>query len=425
MDSGSQAPSDAASNGANDAMADGSGPGTDGGAVTSDSGTSDDGGPSVWVGTWSTSDQLVELNSTMNNNPPGELTNATLRQNVYVSIGGGTLRLRMSNQYGNAPVTMNSVHVAVSTGASSIDTSTDTAVSFSGSASLTLAAGASAMSDPFTFTLAPLATVAITIAFGTAPPSTMQGLTGHPGSRTTSYLQSGSMVSAATLPSAMTTAHWYYIEGIDVMAPASAGAIVTLGDSLTDGRGSDTDMNDRWPDDLNRRLQMGTATPPVAVLNAGIGGNAVVSGGLGPTAAQRFPTDVLGQSSARWLIVFEGVNDIGAAGTPTIASNLITAFGSFITQAHAQGMKAYGIPITPFGGSMYDSAGSQAARTTVNDWIRTSGQYDAVIDLESVVADPANPTNLLATYDSGDHLHLNAAGYQAMATAIQLTLFGR
>jgi lysophospholipase L1-like esterase len=409
-----------------DAAADATQESDAGADVTSaDSGgpSSDDGG--AWVGTWSTSDQLVELNSTMNNNPPGELTSATLRQIVYVSIGGSTLRLRMSNAYGNAPVVMNSVHVALSTGGGAIDTTTDTPVTFSGGASLTLAAGASAMSDPFSFSLAPLANVAITIAFGMAPPSTMQGITGHPGSRTTSYLLSGSMVSAASLPGALTTQHWYYIQGIDVMAPASAGAVVTLGDSLTDGRGSDTDMNDRWPDDLNRRLQMDGGTPPVAVLNAGIGGNAVVAGGLGPTASQRFPVDVLGQSGARWLIVFEGVNDIGAGGTPAIANNLITAFGQFITQAHAQGIKAYGIPITPFGGSMYDSAGSQAARGTVNDWIRTIAPYDAVIDIDAVVRDPNNQNNLLAAYDSGDHLHMNAAGYQAMAAAIQLSLFGR
>jgi lysophospholipase L1-like esterase len=365
------------------------------------------------------------MNSTMNNNPPGELSNNTLRQNVYVSIGGGTLRLRLSNAYGNASVTMNSVHVAVSKGGSTIDTTTDTALSFGGKASVTIAAGATAMSDPFSFSLAALATVAITIDFGTAPPSTAQGITGHPGSRETSYLQTGNAVSTASLPNAMTTQHWYYIQGIDVMAPSSAGAIVALGDSITDGRGSDTDMNDRWPDDLNRRLQMGAATPRVSVLNEGIGGNAVVSGGLGPTATLRFASDVLGQSGARWLIVFEGVNDIGANGTTTIANNLIAAFGQFITQAHSHGLKAYGIPITPFGGSMYDSAGSQAARTTVNNWIRTSSSYDGIIDLDSIVRDPNNQSNLLPSYDSGDHLHLNAAGYQAMANAIQLSLFGR
>jgi lysophospholipase L1-like esterase len=360
----------------------------------------------------------------MNNNPPAELTNNTLRQNVYVSIGGSTLRLRLSNAYSTASITMNSVHVALSKGGSTIDTTTDTAVSFGGKSSITIAPGGTAMSDPFTFSLASLATVAITINFGTAPPISAQGITGHPGSRETSYLQTGNAVTTATLSTTNSTQHWYYIQGLDVMAPSTAGAIVALGDSLTDGRGSDTDMNDRWPDDLSRRLQMGSGAP-VAMLNEGIGGNAVVTGGLGPTATSRFMSDVLGQSGARWLIVFEGVNDIGATGTTTIANNIISAFGQFITQAHAKGLKAYGIPITPFGGSMYDSAGSQAARTTVNTWIRTMAQYDAVIDIDSIVRDPANQNNLNPSFDSGDHLHMNPAGYQAMVNAIQLTLFGR
>ena len=172
---------------------------------------------------------------------------------------------------------------------------------------------------------------------------------------------------------------------------APAAAIVTLGDSLTDGRGSTTNGNDRWPDDLSRRLRATAATARVAVLNQGIGGNAVVSGGLGPTAMERFPRDVLEQSGVRWLIVFEGVNDIGAAsGSGKMAArSLINAFGGFIDAAHARKIRVYGVPITPFAGSFYDSPDHQTARRMVNDWIRTSGRFDAVIDLDAAVRDPA------------------------------------
>jgi lysophospholipase L1-like esterase len=394
------------------------GGGDGGGGSDSSQATGGDGSGTVWVGTWANGPQLTE---TTNLPPAPGLTGNTLRQEVYLSIGGSQLRVRLSNLYGDGPVTMNSVHVAASLGAGAINTTTDTALAFSGAPSVTIAAGDAVMSDPLPFALAPLSKLAITIAFGSTP----AGITGHPGSRTTSYLKAGNAVTAQSLAGSASTAHWYYITGVDVMADPTAGAIVAFGDSITDGRGSTNDANDRWPDDLSRRLQAGGAMPPVAVLNLGIGGNAVLSGGLGPTAVQRFASDALGQSGARWLILLEGVNDIGAATDQTVATGLITTFGQFIDMAHGQGLRAYGVPILPFGGSMYDSADHQTARTTVNTWIRTSGRFDAVIDLDPVVADPSNPTNLLAAYDSGDHLHPNPAGYQAMAAAIDLSLFGR
>jgi lysophospholipase L1-like esterase len=205
--------------------------------------------------------------------------------------------------------------------------------------------------------------------------------------------------------------------------------VVTLGDSLTDGRGSTTNGNDRWPDNLARRLLTNAPTREVAVLNQGIGGNAVVSGGLGPTAVSRFARDVLSQPGARWVIVLEGVNDVGGAPAgqgPTVANNLASAFRQFVEGAHAQRMKAYGVPLLPFGGNaLYDRPERQAARAAVNDWIRTSRTFDAVIDLDAVVRDPANPLALLAAYDTGDHLHLTPAGYQAMANAVDLALFER
>jgi lysophospholipase L1-like esterase len=371
-----------------------------------------------WVGTWTAGPQRTEPG----NLPPAPgLRGNTLRQVVFVSLGGSRIRVRLSNAYGDGPVTMASVRVAASKGGGTIDRSTDTALQFSGSPSVTIPAGSSLWSDPVSFALAPLASIAVTMAFADTPAA----VTGHPGSRATSYVQAGDASASASMAAAATAAHWYYLTGIDVTADASAGAVVVLGDSLTDGRGSTTDGNSRWPDDLSRRLQAGAASPPVSVLNEGIGGNAVLSGGLGPPAVERFASDVLGQSGARWLIVLEGVNDIGGTTDPTVASRLVAAFGRFIDQAHTNGLRVYGVPILPFGGSMYDSAAHEAARQTVNAWIRTSGRFDAVIDLDSIVRDPAKKNSLTPSFDSGDHLHLTPAGYEAMADAIDLSLFGR
>jgi lysophospholipase L1-like esterase len=200
---------------------------------------------------------------------------------------------------------------------------------------------------------------------------------------------------------------------------------VTLGDSLTDGRGSTTDGNDRWPDDLARRLTTNAPTAGVAVVNMGIGGGGIFTG-LGPAAVVRFDRDVLNQSGVRWVIVFEGVNDIGTGpdtGSPALATNLIAAYTQFINKAHARNMLAYGATITPFGGNTYFTTAHEAARQTVNTWIRTNNLYDAFLDFDAVVRDPSTKTNLLSIYDFGDHLHLNPAGYQALADSINLTLF--
>jgi lysophospholipase L1-like esterase len=381
-----------------------SGDGAGGGAIES------------WVGTWACGPQLTE---TSNLPPAPGLAENTLRQFVYVSIGGSKLRVRLSNEFGDGPVTMRSVHIAAATTGDGVDVATDQALRFSGAAEVTIPAGEAVWSDPFDFALAPLTRVGISIALGAVP----AGITGHPGSRTTSYLVAGDAMSSATLAGAAATDHWYYITGIDVAADDTMGALVILGDSLTDGRGSTTNGNDRWPDALSRRLRADAATANVAVLNQGIGGNAVLSGGLGPTALQRFARDVLRQSGVRWLIVFEGVNDIGGATATSVAQNLINAYSQFIDMAHARGIRVYGAPLTPIAGSSYDTAAHEADRQTVNTWIRTIGPFDAVIDLDAAVSDPANPAALLPTYDSGDHLHLNPAGYQQLADTIDLALF--
>jgi lysophospholipase L1-like esterase len=280
-------------------------------------------------------------------------------------------------------------------------------------------AGESVFSDTCNFNLAPLSDLAVTIEFGGTSPA----VTGHPGSRTTSYLQGGDRVSAPDLPDAAKTEHWYILTGIDVEADPSSAAIVTLGDSITDGRGSGTDRNDRWPDNLARHLQSAKTTADIAVLNAGIGGNCVLRGGLGPPALARFNRDVLAQSGVRWLIVLEGVNDIGGSRDTSVATNLTAAYDKMIELAHAHHIRVYGATILPFGGSFYDRPGHEAAREAVNDWIRTGGKFDAVVDFDAAMRDPQNPSRLLPTADSGDHLHPNEAGYKAMADAIDLKLF--
>jgi lysophospholipase L1-like esterase len=377
----------------------------------------DPGNPSpLWVGTWATGPQLTEPN----NLPPAPgLANNTLRQKVLVTLAGNRVRLLLSNGFGNAPVTFNAVRIARAGAASAIEPSTERALLFGGSPSVTIPAGQTQLSDPLDYSLEALSQLAITLQFGNVPTD----VTGHPGSRTTSYIMPGNAVSAASMPQAVTTDHWYFITGIDVEVTAPSAAVVTLGDSITDGRGSTTNGNDRWPDQLARRLQSNATTRPVAVLNMGIGGNQVVSGGLGPTAVARYQRDVLEQRGVRWVIVLEGVNDIGNSSDAGIADRLISAYEGFIDAAHARDIRVYGAPILPFGGNGYGTPAHEAARQAVNAWIRTSGRFDAVIDLDAAVRDPANPNQLLRAYDSGDFLHLSPAGYQAMANAIDLALF--
>jgi lysophospholipase L1-like esterase len=368
----------------------------------------------TWIGTWASGQQLTE---SQNNPPSPYLANNTLRQVVHATLGGSRIRVQFSNKYSSGPVTINSAHIAVSTSGSAINTSTDTALTFGGSASVTISAGQEIYSDAVNFNVTPLSNLAVSIYFGSASSTSV---TGHPGSRMTSYIQTGNAVSAASLPSAATTEHWYILSRIDLWLDDSYGCVVTLGDSITDGRGSTTNGNNRWPDNLASRLHADPDTIKVGVINQGIGGNCVVSGGLGPTAVARFDHDVVGQPGVKWVIILEGVNDIGGNQT---AANLTNAFQQFVNKAHAANILAYGVPILPFGGSSYDTTAHRSVRTSVNNWIRTSGQFDAVIDLDAAVRDPANPERLLAAYDSGDHLHLNVAGYQQMANAINLDLF--
>src|SRR5215831_7080538 len=282
------------------------------GGVAGTAGTAGAGGTATtkWVGTWTASPYYDS-----GNQPPASLSNSVLRQVAHVSLGGSQIRVLFSNLGGNGPVTISSAHIALCRATpavdSTIDTTTDKALAFSGSASVTIAQGQETWSDPIAFTVPNQGNITITTAFGSVPTSVV----GHSGSRTTSYLQTASSnVTAASMTSAMTFQHWYYISGIDVMADASAMGIVAIGDSITDGRGTDNDRNNRWTDIMAKDIQANAATANVSTMNQGIGATNLV-GTAGTAAQARFARDVLGQSGVRYAIVFDGVNDIGGGAT--------------------------------------------------------------------------------------------------------------
>jgi lysophospholipase L1-like esterase len=260
--------------------------------------------------------------------------------------------------------------------------------------------------------------------------------TGHPGSRATSYFVHGDFVGAANLIDAKHVDHWYQVSEVDVLVPPGAASIVALGDSITDGHGATTNRNDRWTDVLAQRLQASPDTRSIGVVNEGIGGNHLLTDGLGPNALARVDSDVLGPAGARWAVVFEGVNDLGGlarmgevapAEHSAQVRRMLQAYEQIVARAHAHGLRVLGATITPYAGSDYYHPGplSEADRQTVNAWIRAAGHFDAVIDFDSVVRDPEHPDRLLPAFDCGDHLHPSPAGYRAMGEAVSLSLFAQ
>ena len=372
-----------------------------------------------WVGTWATAPQLVE---TSNMPPSPGLTNNSLRQVVRVSIGGDTLRVRFSNEFSTSSVTMKSVQIAVSTGGNTINVATNKELKFNGTSEVTMNAGVAVTSDPIAFNLTPRMDVAITIYYG----QTSTTVTGHPGSRTTSYIIAENTTTTTDFTGAVTTDHWYNINVIDVLAPSTAACVAILGNSITDGRGSTTNMQNRWPDVFSEALLRDSSTQHEGVLNLGIGGNSVLSGGLGPTGISRYDRDILNQQGVRWAIVFEGVNDIGgvrsASAATTTANNLITAYKQMIVKAHTKNIRIYGGTILPFKGNSYYNQYSEVCRNTVNQWIRTKGNYDGCIDFDKTMRNPQDTTRLVSTYQN-DGLHPDAAGYKTMGESIDLNLF--
>jgi len=383
----------------------------------------------VWTGSWAASQQLPEPQNSL---APDDLCDATLRQIVHLSAGGSAIRLHLSNAFGTQTLHLASVHVArpVSAASAKIDPASDRAVTFSCRPDVIIPAGADYLSDPVAFPVPPLSDLAVSIHYDEAPASQ----TGHPGSRATSYLVHGDAAAAADMADAKKFDHWYQLAGVDVAG--GAGAIVALGDSITDGHGATTNGNDRWTDVLAQRLQANEATRSIGVLNEGIGGNHLLTDGLGPNVLARFNRDVQAQPGVRWVIVLEGVNDLGGLtrlsdppqeAHAAFVRRVLASYEQIVARAHNAHLRVIGGTILPYTDSDYyhPPASNEADRQLINAWIRAAGHFDAVVDFDKALADPARPNHLNPAYDSGDHLHPSAAGYRVMGELIPASLFAR
>jgi lysophospholipase L1-like esterase len=343
---------------------------------------------------------------------------------VHTSAGGRRLRVRVSNTFGSTPLAIASVHVAIRSEGAAIVKGTDRTVSFNGSPSVTIPPGALVVSDAVTLAVPALTDIAVSMFLtGNAGPATSHNFNGL------SYLAAGDMTATEdATPFTATFESWFFLTEVEVLREKPADAIVTLGDSLTDGAGSTPDTNSRWPDELARRLAAHHRR--MAVLNQGISGNRLLSDvfSFGPNALSRYDRDVLAQTGAAFVIVLEGINDIGnSSPAGEVSANDITAgLRQLAIRAHARDLKIIGATLTPFEGTTipgFFSEEGELKREAVNAFIRSTNLFDGVIDFDKVVRDPTQPTRLLPAYDSGDHLHPNDAGYKAMGDAIDLSLF--
>ena len=375
--------------------------------------------PGSWVVSWG-----VALQHSENDDDP-DLSGATLRQSIRVTLGGEQARLTLSHEYGRGPLHVADLAVARPedgrAGTAGIEPGSSVPVTFDGGVGVVVTPGRRVTSDAFPLPVAARENLTVTMRF--APGQRLDGLTGHPGSRTTSHVApAGDPVDRPRLQAAVPTPHWYVLAALEVPGPAPVA--VFLGDSLTDGRGSTTDGNDRWPDQLLDRLDLSG----VGFVNQAAGGNRVLNDGLGPNALARLDRDVLAHSGVSWLIVFEGVNDIGmadatAAAQRAVGDELVAAYADIIDRAHGQGLRVYGATITPFGGHGYDDPAGlrEQTRARVNAWIRDS--FDAVLDFAAAVRDPGDARRVRAELHDGDGLHLNPAGYAALAATVPPELF--
>jgi lysophospholipase L1-like esterase len=381
-----------------------------------------------WVGTWASAQMLVDGPDLS----ADDFRDGTLRQVVHISAGGSRIRVRLSNAFGTAPLQIQMVHVAkpASVVNCRVDASTDKSLRFSGNTAVTIPPGADYLSDPIDYPVAPLTDLTVTMYLET--PSLHQ--TGHIAAHTTSCLGLRNLVSAADMPDAKKFQHWFYLAGVDVESPPDAAAVVTLGDSITDGTASTLNGNDRWPDVLAARLQAGAATRHWSVLNVGIGGNHMLTDGVGPNALARLDRDVLAQPGVRAVIVFEGVNDLGGwtrngpiskEEHDVLVARLIASYEQVIERAHASGLTVIGATILGYQGAAnyHPDAANLADWQRVNDWIRQPGHFDAVVDLDKATAGPAHPGRMSPTTGSADNLHPGPAGYTMMGDAFPLSLF--
>lgn len=398
-----------------------------GGCATAPGTASDPG--QHWVASWGTAQMLPE---TANELPAADWRDASIRQVVHLSLGGSQVRVRLSNAYGTAPLLVDAASVAraVAPGRAAIDAATLQALTFDGRSAVTIPAGAEYYSDPVSIEVPAGADLAISLHF-TGEPARQ---TSHSGARASSFLAAGNRTADADWPGAATVTRWFAIADVDVLAPRAAGALVAIGDSITDGYGVTTDGNDRWTDVLAARLRRDNV--PIGTVNAGIGGGRMLKDGLGPNLVSRFDRDVLGRAGVAHALVLIGVNDLGnlhrntpdlPADRRQLLADLRLAHRQLASRARARGVCLIGATVTPYVGSDYyhPEPANEADRQELNAWIRDAGVFDAVVDFDAALRDPAQPQRLAPQYDSGDHLHPSLAGYRAMADAVTLEMLRR
>lgn len=359
--------------------------------------------------------------------------NQTLREIVHTSIGGQTVRVRLSNAYGKETVEIGAAHIALSANKAEIVAGSDHVLTFSGQTTIAIPPNAVVVSDPVKLNVPAAKDVAISLF---VPKTTLAGGI-HYASQQTTYIGGGDLTGLGSMADASTVESWVFLSDLDVMAPDTASTLVAFGDSITDGAKSTTDANRRWPNFLAARLSARPGHAEIGVLDAGIGGNRILHDAatnirFGVNALARFDRDVLSQPGTRYVVVLEGINDLGHAGPTTLRSEVVSAkeiiagLQQMAERAHENGLTIFGATLTPFEGTIYPgyfSPEKEVKRKAVNEWIRTGKAFDGVIDFDKAVRDPNHPDRMLAAYDSGDHLHPNDAGYKAMADCIDLSLF--
>jgi lysophospholipase L1-like esterase len=382
-----------------------------------------------WVGTWA----AAPFSGSDVHSDIGKATylqyghaDTTFREIVHVSIGGSSVRVVLSNEFGVEPLTVSAGQIAISAGGSEIDLSSAKMLAFAGRSSIVISPGASAISDPADIQIPPFANVAISLF---VPAQPMSHVSVHDMAAQTNYEVSGNVVGAKKLDAATEIYCWPFLKGIDVKAGGDNASIVALGDSITDGHESTRNANARWPDVLAHRLQANKKTAQLSVLNEGIGANRVLHDDLGPSALARFDRDVLAQTGVKYLIILEGINDIGRAIQPKTSTDIISAenltagLSQLAERAHTHGIKVIAATLTPIPINDALNANRESMRQAVNQWIRTTNEFDVIVDFDKVTRDPANPMAFLPGYDSGDHVHPSDAGYKAMGDAIDLKVF--
>ena len=385
--------------------------------------------PSAWIGSWTASPQPVwGPDFTFPTNIPATLHDQTIRQVARISLGGQRIRIVLSNEYGSQPLVIGAAHIALADAGSAIVTGTDRPITFGGKDSSIVPPGAPLVSDPVDLAVAPLSTLAVSIFL----PKETQATTFHWDGRQTAYLVKGNQVAAKRIDPDTTTDARIFLSGIEVEAATSAGAVVVIGDSITDGNGAAIDANSRWPDFLASRL----APRNVAVLNAGISGARLLGDRMGVNALARFDRDVLSEPQIKTVIILIGINDISWPGTAfdphgirPSADVLISGYRQLVVRAHGRGIRVVGATLTPFEGALpgtpldnYYQTDKEDLRQKINAWIRVSGEFDAVLDFDALARDSSHPTRLKSEFDSGDHLHPGDRGNKALAEAIDLDI---